>query len=57
MIKDEATRDRELRALDEAMAELSVREAVVVTSGERAEWQRPGGVVTAVPAWEWLLRR
>lgn len=57
VIEDEATRDRELRALDEAMAELSVREAVVVTSGERAEWQRPGGVVTAVPAWEWLLRR
>jgi predicted AAA+ superfamily ATPase len=55
-LEDETTRERELRTLEEAMTELSVRRAVVVTGGSQGEWQRGGGVVTAVPAWEWLLR-
>jgi predicted AAA+ superfamily ATPase len=54
---DDGTRAREVRALDEAMAELDVREATVVTlEARRRVEQRPAGVVAWVPAWEWLLR-
>lgn len=52
---DAATRDREIRALDEAMAEVGTRDAVVVTLSERDEVRRPDGTIRVVPAWEWLV--
>lgn len=50
------TRERELRALFEAMAERDVAESVLVM-GDGAEFEesRDGRVVRALPAWRWLL--
>jgi hypothetical protein len=51
------TRNRELRALDEAMAELRVREALLVT--RRANETVPLGgrrTVRIVPAWWWACQ-
>jgi len=51
----EATRERELRALDEAMAELGLREATMVTLRAEEEVRLASGSVRVVPAWRWLL--
>ena len=49
------TRDRELRALDEAMRALKIRNAAIVTMREEEILKAGGGAVRVVPAWRWLL--
>ncbi len=49
------TRERELRALREAMTERQVESARVVTLGESETLELDEGRVTVVPAWRWLL--
>ncbi len=56
-LSDKATRERELRALDEAMAELRLNTATLVTLHETGEERLPGGTVHIVPAWRWALRQ
>ena len=52
---DKDTTRRELRALEEAIAETGARTAVVVTLAD-SDALRVGGVeVPVVPAWRWLL--
>lgn len=46
---------RELRALEEAMAEHELDSALVVTLREEDTVELPGGPVRVVPAWRWLL--
>jgi len=53
-LADPATRDRELKGLNEAMQELRHSEAVIVTLNEAEEIEVDGGRVTAVPAWRWI---
>lgn len=50
-----ATRDRELRALGEAMSETGCLHATVVTLNDRESVELPTGTVRIVPAWEWAL--
>jgi predicted AAA+ superfamily ATPase len=50
-----ATRDRELRAVGEAMLETGCRRATVVTLSDRESVELPTGIVRIVPAWEWAL--
>ena len=50
-----ATREREIRALTEAMAETGVEESLVVTMSERESIETPAGIIRVVPAWEWAL--
>ena len=54
-LSDKATRERELRALDEAMAELRLNTATLVTLHDTGEERLPGGTVHIVPAWRWAL--
>lgn len=49
------TRERELRALEEAMGELGVRESTMVTGLHEETVRTAEGVVRMVPAWRWLL--
>ena len=49
------TRDRELRALDEAMRALKICNAVIVTMREEEILKAGGKAVRVVPAWRWLL--
>ena len=56
-LSDKTTRERELRALDEAMTELRLNTATLVTLHETGEEKLPGGTVEIVPAWRWALRR
>ena len=51
----ENTRKRELRAVGEAMAEMGVSEATLVTVREEEEVRLASGLVRVVPAWRWLL--
>jgi hypothetical protein len=50
-----ATRERELRALSEAMTETGCRQATVVTLNDRESVELTAGAVRVVPAWEWAL--
>ncbi len=54
-LKDAATRQRELRALEEGMKELSCEQATLVTLREEASAEIAGRPVRIVPAWRWLL--
>lgn len=51
----EKTREREIAALDAAMAQFDLGESVIVTMDEQADIPCKHGVVHAVPAWKWLL--
>lgn len=50
------TRERELRALAEAMEELDLREATLVTRLHAEDVEVGRGTVRMIPAWTWLLR-
>ena len=53
-ISDEETRDREVRGLREAMAELGLREATIVTLDTSEELTVDEGVIQITPAWAWM---
>ena len=54
-LADPRTRGREVRALRQAMAELGLRTATVVTRDEEETVPVDAGVVEVVPAWRFLL--
>jgi predicted AAA+ superfamily ATPase len=54
-LADPATRQRELRALDEGMRETSLERATLVTLREEGSTSVDGRTVRIVPAWRWLL--
>ena len=56
-LKAMATRDRELRALSEAMLELGVKRGTVVTRSDEGSEQTAAGEISIQPAWRWLLSR
>lgn len=54
-LKDPKTKDREVRALQAAMSELSLREAELVTFEEEEDIRADGSVIRVRPAWSYLL--
>ena len=54
-LADPATRKRELAALREAMAELGMNEAIIVTRHEEETMRDGAAVITMALAWQWLL--
>lgn len=55
-IADATTRQRELRALEAAMAERRLERGTLITLEEEARIDTASGPVDVVPAWRWLLR-
>jgi predicted AAA+ superfamily ATPase len=56
-IDDPATREREVRALRESMAELGHNEATIVTLTTDEELRVAEGTIRAVPLWRWAIER
>lgn len=54
-MEDPATRQRELRAVEEGMKETLCERATVVTLREESSLEIGGQPVRVVPAWRWLL--
>jgi hypothetical protein len=54
-MKTTGTREREIRAVSEAMAELQLPTAVIVTLHDRERIEVPEGTIEVVPAWQWTL--
>lgn len=54
-LEDPATRQRELRALEEGMTETLCEKATLVTLREEGSVEIGGRPVRIVPAWRWLL--
>ena len=52
---NEVTRQREVSALQEAMARFEKSEATIVTLDEESTINIPEGVIHVIPAWKWLL--
>jgi predicted AAA+ superfamily ATPase len=50
-----ATRERELRGAEAAMAELRVGESILVTLHEADDIATASGTIRVVPAWRWML--
>jgi predicted AAA+ superfamily ATPase len=54
-LKEEETRQRELKALGEAMGELRFETGTIVTLYEKETIKTERGIIEVVPAWEWFL--
>lgn len=54
-LQDPETREREVRAVVEAMAETGVSRATLVTLADRDRIVTSEGEIRVVPAWEWAL--
>ncbi|WP_166355901.1 ATP-binding protein [Phytoactinopolyspora limicola] len=52
---NQATRNREVGALSEAMNELDIREGTIVTRAEREQLDVAGGMINVTPIWMFLL--
>ena len=49
------TRNRELRAITEAMAELNLNKSLIITMSREERLQIPGGRIDVCPAWLWAI--
>ena len=56
-LEDPATRQRELRALEEGIAETDCQQATLVTLREEGTVDVAGNRIRIVPAWRWLLEQ
>ena len=56
-IEDPATREREVRALREAMANLGQKEATIVTLAVDKEIRVAEGTIRVIPMWRWAIER
>ena len=54
-MENEATRQREVSALQEAMSRFEKDTATIVTLDEESNINIPEGVIHVTPAWKWLL--
>ena len=54
---DEKTRKRELKALQIAMKELKVKNALIITRDEIDEIQLEEGLIKVTPIWQYLYER
>ncbi len=54
-LSDPETRDREVRALDQAMVETGSGESTIVTLADRETIETESGTIRVLPAWEWVL--
>lgn len=54
-MENEATRQREVSALQEAMARFEKNAATIISLDEETDIAIPKGVIRVVPAWKWLL--
>ena len=53
-LRDEATKTRELTALNEAMAEVNLSVGIIITMHDEQEVKVASGTVKIIPAWRWL---
>ena len=54
-ISDIETEKREVKALQNAMKELTITDAIIITHNEWKEIETKYGSIHVVPAWKWLL--
>ena len=52
---DQLTRKQETASLETAMAELAIKESVLLSYNERSELKTESGMIRIIPVWEWLL--
>ena len=55
-LKDEETKKRELKSLLEAMDELKINQAKIITYDETDKIKVDNKVIEVIPAWKWLLK-
>lgn len=54
-MRDEKTKNRELRSLSKAMKELKLSAATIITEEAEGEQMLDGNKVKVIPLWKWLL--
>ena len=54
-IRDEKTKNRELRSLHKGMKDLKITDAIIITDQAEGEEKLNGYTVKMVPLWRWLL--
>ncbi|MCK4389874.1 MAG: ATP-binding protein [Desulfobacterales bacterium] len=53
--EDKKTNKREMTALEAAMREFDLKEAVIITLNVKSEFKEQGRTITFIPLYEWLL--
>ncbi len=56
-LADPKTQKREINAINQAMAELNLKSATIVTREEEKELKVESGIIKILPAWRFLLER
>jgi len=54
-LNDVRTKNREIKALTEAMKELSLKSSTIVTMNIETEIKTDAGLIQAIPAWKFLI--
>ena len=54
-IEDQRTRDRELKALKQAMKELNIKQASLITMQDEEVVEFDNKKINIVPVWYWML--
>ncbi len=54
-LSDEATAQREFKALEGAMTRFKLKDGYIVTMDEEYDVENAAGTIHVVPAWKWLL--
>lgn len=54
-LNESSTRNREIQALTEAMAELGINRASIITMSREERFETPQGLIDVCPAWLWAI--
>ena len=55
-VADEATLNREINGLMEAMTEHKLKKGIILTDGESSELKIKGKIIEIMPVWKWMLK-
>jgi uncharacterized protein len=56
-IENQKTKDREIRALNEAMKELKIKKSIIITNNQEEIIKTENGAIEVLPAWKWLIKK
>jgi predicted AAA+ superfamily ATPase len=54
-VEEPKTAQREIAGLESAMEEFRLKEGLVITLNESGVLEKPAGMISVVPLYEWLL--
>jgi uncharacterized protein len=57
ILGNQKTKERETRALNEAMKELKIKKSIIITNNQEEIIKTENGTIEVLPAWKWLIKK